>query len=242
VFPKPPPAESVVSCGDGGILGPVVGVMGVLQAVEAIKVITSGKLTAVDDSTQTSKADTPASMLLYSANSSTPFRTLKLRSRRAACFACSAEGGLTLESMQSGSLDYVAFCGVTSPVKLLLEEERIQAREYAEIRQRGAEHVLVDVREKIQFNICNLEGSINVPFSSIPKTKKDGEQAEKPTWLPEDVPPAAPIYVLCRLGNDSQVVAKSLLSAGIGMGREVRDIKGGLKAWKEQVDNDWPEY
>jgi adenylyltransferase/sulfurtransferase len=45
VFPKPPPAESVVSCGDGGILGPVVGTMGVLQALEAVKLITAGKLT-----------------------------------------------------------------------------------------------------------------------------------------------------------------------------------------------------
>src|SRR5690554_7024451 len=42
IFPKPPPADQVVSCGDGGILGPVVGVMGVLQALEAIKLLTAG--------------------------------------------------------------------------------------------------------------------------------------------------------------------------------------------------------
>jgi len=42
IFPKPPPIESVVSCGDGGILGPVVGVIGVLMALEAIKLIASG--------------------------------------------------------------------------------------------------------------------------------------------------------------------------------------------------------
>ncbi|EHK50419.1 hypothetical protein TRIATDRAFT_297199, partial [Trichoderma atroviride IMI 206040] len=42
VFPKPPPPESVVGCGEGGIIGPVVGTMGVLQALEAIKLIVRG--------------------------------------------------------------------------------------------------------------------------------------------------------------------------------------------------------
>jgi len=242
VFPKPPPAESVVTCGDGGILGPVVGVMGVLQAVEAIKLITSGKLIVPETNLDSTKNDATASMLLYSAKSTPPFRTLKLRSRRVECFACSAEGGLTLESLQSGSLDYVAFCGVTSPVKLLQEDERITAKEYDDIQKKGIKHLLVDVREKVQFDICSLESSINVPFSSIPKTKQGTKQKEYPEWLPRDISSDAPIYVLCRLGNDSQVVTKDLIESGFGKGREVKDIKGGLKGWKEQVDQNWPEY
>ena len=239
VFPKPPPAESVVTCGDGGILGPVVGVMGVLQAVEAIKLITGGRLTATSDSTVSIKPPESASMLIYAANSSSPFRTLKLRSRRTGCFACSAEASLTLEGMQSGSFDYVAFCGVSSPVELLRKQDRLSAQEYANIRENKRPHLLVDVREKVQYDICSLEDSINVPFPRIPTAYKNGET---PAWLPQDLSPSAPIYVLCRRGNDSQVVARSLLDAGLAARREIKDVEGGLNAWKKQVDHDWPEY
>ena len=117
VFPKPPPAESVVSCGDGGILGPVVGVMGVLQAVEAIKLIVAGKLTHGLEKNDVDGESSPASMLLFSSNNSQPFRCVRLRSRRLACFACSKDSGLTLEGLRSGSLDYVLFCGLASPVQ-----------------------------------------------------------------------------------------------------------------------------
>jgi adenylyltransferase/sulfurtransferase len=49
--------------------------------------------------------------------------------------------------------------------------------------------------------------------------------------------------VVCRLGNDSQVVARKLKESGLDKnGRYIGDIRGGLKAWKEQVDSSWPEY
>ncbi|KAF4619051.1 hypothetical protein G7Y89_g14798 [Cudoniella acicularis] len=193
VFPKPPPAESVVSCGDGGILGPVVGVMGVLQALEAVN-------------------------------------------------ACSATAELTLEKL--AAMDYAFFCGVAAPVKVLASEERIEAREYEELRkQRGKEHLLLDVREKVQFDICSIEGSINVPFSTLQGNRGDVE-IEHPSWLPETLPSEAPIYVVCRLGNDSQVITRKLKESGIDKKgtRYIGDIKGGFKAWKEQVDSSWPEY
>lgn len=238
VFPKPPPPESVVSCGDGGILGPVVGVMGVLQAVEALKIIMQGKLTPTGDGGEVDGKTNPASMLLFSANSPQPFRSVKLRSRRAGCFACSEESGLSLEGLRSGSLDYALFCGLASSVNILKPEERIQAREYKELEKKG---LLVDVREKVQFDICSLEGSINVPFSTLQgKVLGEGEVG----WIPEDYPDDAPIYVVCRLGNDSQVVARNLKEGGFDKGgrRYIGDIEGGLKAWKEQVDASWPEY
>jgi adenylyltransferase/sulfurtransferase len=240
VFPKPPPAESVVSCGDGGILGPVVGTMGVLQALEAIKLIAAGKLIAREGE----KAG-DASMLLFSANSNPPFRSVRLRARRAKCFACSAEGGLTLESLSSGSLDYVLFCGFTTPVKILEPEERIEAREYERIVKEGKkrDHLLVDVREKVQFDICSIEGSVNVPFSTLQGSGGLAAEGEKPVWIPQHLPSDAPIYLVCRLGNDSQIIARKLKESGLGKdGRYIGDIKDGLKAWKEQVDSSWPEY
>jgi len=252
VFPKPPPAESVVSCGDGGVLGPVVGVMGVLQALEAIKLIVAGKLKApAPPESEPVQSDTApaATMLLFSANSSPPFRSVRLRSRRPKCFACSSEAGLSLESLTSGSLDYVLFCGVTSPINLLSPEERIEARQYYDLIRdsKKKEHLLLDVREKVQFDICALPGSINVPFSTLQGNRpitSAGIEGEKPAWIPEGLPDDAPIYVVCRLGNDSQVVTRKLLESGLGRGGEryIGDIRGGLKAWREQVDGSWPEY
>ena len=233
----------MVSCGDGGIIGPVVGVMGVLQALEAIKLIASEKLN-VEEVEEAGKTN-PASMLLFSANSNPPFRNVRLRSRRSGCFACGEEAALSLESLSSGSLDYVLFCGVTSPVTLLEPEERIEAREYKALKDAAnKEHLLFDVREKVQFDICSLEGSLNVPFSTLQGNRLGNILEEKPYWLPENLAPDTPIYVVCRLGNDSQIVARRLKELGLDKEgkRHIRDIKGGLKAWKEQVDSSWPEY
>ncbi|TAQ87298.1 hypothetical protein B7494_g4395 [Chlorociboria aeruginascens] len=241
VFPKPPPAESVVSCGDGGILGPVVGVMGVLQALEAVKLIAEGRLNYQGEEKE--GTTNPVSMLLFSTNSSPPFRNVRLRARRPSCFACSDGSGLSLELLTSGSLDYVQFCGVSNPVNILTEEERIDAKEYEKLRD-GTEHLLLDVREKVQFDICNISGSVNVPFSILQGIRTISNVATKPTWITENLPSEAPIYVVCRLGNDSQVVVRKLKQLGLDGGgkRHIGDIKGGLKAWKEEVDSEWPEY
>ncbi|OBT77870.1 hypothetical protein VF21_03240 [Pseudogymnoascus sp. 05NY08] len=244
IFPKPPPASQVVSCGDGGIIGPVVGVMGVLQAVEAIKLITAGlkvSHTSDDAELQESKVLPSPSLLLFSANSPSPFRTVRLRQRRPDCFACSSQAELTPESLTSGSLDYVAFCGSAAPVNLLSAEEQISAAQYSELRNGSSkkEHVLLDVREKVQFDICHVDGSINVPFSKLQRNLDTTYP-----WLPETSPADAPIYVICRLGNDSQVVTRKLKESGLGDNgkRSILDIKGGLRAWKKDVDNSWPEY
>lgn len=236
IFPKPPPADQVVSCGDGGIIGPVVGVMGVLQALETIKLVVRGL--GETDSVDAKPAPSP-SLLLFSANGTSTFRSVRLRPKRQDCFACSAKAGLTLKSLSSGSLDYVAFCGAASPAKLVSPEEQITATELAKLRNSGRSHVLLDVRDKTQYDICHIEGSINVLFSSF-----QGNKEKDSSWIPDGTPPDAPIYVLCRLGNDSQLVTKKLKQGATGGkdGRQIFDIKGGLKAWKEEVDNTWPEY
>ncbi len=233
IFPKPPPADQVVSCGDGGILGPVVGVMGVLQALEAIKLV-------VDGLKENASYYAKPSMLLLSANTNSPaqFRTIHMRLKRSDCFACSSKSSLSLQTLTSGSLDYVAFCGAATPVELLSPEEQISAKEYAHLSSQKTTHVLLDVRDKAQFDICHIDGSINVPFSAF-----QGSRDKPESLLPDDLPKDAPIYVLCRMGNDSQVIAKKLKDSGLTKnGRQILDIKGGLRAWREEVDSTWPEY
>ncbi|EAU31862.1 hypothetical protein ATEG_07600 [Aspergillus terreus NIH2624] len=245
VFPKPPPANSILSCADGGILGPVVGTMGVLQALEAIKVITS-----TEDEVR------PPSLHIFSAYSSPPFRSIKLRSRRANCAVCSAERQVTLDTLRSGLTDYVFFCGSVSPEAVLTAEERIAPREYRAMYPAPTEGApektptLIDVREKVQYDICNLAESINIPISTIQASAAgsgDETGSSLPAWLPPEIASTDstdPIYVVCRMGNDSQLAVRRLKELGLDRGgaRVVADIQGGFRAWREQVDPEWPEY
>lgn len=155
IFPKPPPPESLVTCGDGGILGPVVGVMGVLQALEAIKIIiaedfkncgnsdsviatkTERRINEEEESlTGESEQARVHHMLLFSAIPETTFRTVRIRGRRPNCSACSSNSTITLESIKNGSLDYDRFCRVLQPVEEIDPSERITVQQLAALREK----------------------------------------------------------------------------------------------------------
>lgn len=236
VFPKPPPPDSVVSCGEGGILGPVVGVMGVLQALEAIKLIAAGLNTPTEESSS-------PSLLLFSASGPTTFRSMRMRGRRPNCVACSASSKLSLNSIKSDLFDYVQFCGVQTPVAVLKPDERITATAYKTLLDEKPDqaHLLVDVREREHFDIASIPGAVSVPFSTFQARNKSLEDP-KLEWLPEALPSDAPIYVVCRVGNDSQLVTRRLKEMGLDQtGRRfVGDIQGGMRAWKQEVDETMP--
>ena len=286
VFPRPPPPEAVLSCGEGGVLGPVVGTMGVLQALEAIKLIVASASSPSSTTTSTSHPDaeaatgrqkqkekqaaSPPSLLLFSAASTPPFRSVRMRGRRPDCFACSPRSTLTLEALAAGSLDYAQFCGAPgAPVGVLGPEERVSAAEYHRRRlesrpvasagdgdenprwgEGGQQHLLLDVREKEHFDVASIPGSVNVPFSKfrvqggnkVGADDAPGGEWARPNWMPESLAPTAPIYVVCRVGNDSQVIARRLKEMGLDQdgARFIGDIKGGIKAWKQEVDHTMP--
>lgn len=259
VFPRPPPPESVVSCGEGGILGPVVGLMGVLQALEAIKIVSAG-LHLTDPAVPTGGgggviASSPTLLLFSGGAVGAPsFRSVRMRGRRKECFVCGegAEARLTLETLRAGGLDYVAFCGgMSAPVRLLADHERVSPKYYAEtVLDTGVDsqkkHCLLDVREKELFDICHIDGAVNVPYSRIQSSarSKRPDQVDEPAtpeWMPSDLPADVPIYVVCRVGNDSQMVAKQLKDLKEdGNRRFIGDIKGGMRAWKKEVDETLP--
>ncbi|KAJ5670890.1 MoeZ/MoeB [Penicillium longicatenatum] len=262
VFPKPPPADSVVSCADGGIMGPVVGTMGVLQALEAIKVITAPDVHVLN---QTPRQDPPA-LHIFSAYSNPLFRTIRLRSRRINCAVCSASATVSLDTIKSGSTDYIFFCGSASLPSLLAPEERLSPQEYRKLHPQSIHgepeqspsrpHTIIDVRDQAQFGICNLENSVNIPISDIlasipaptPQVLQGSDSGSQlPSWLPLGLANSDlndPIYVVCRLGNDSQIAVKKLKDLGLDRGgqRFIGDIRGGFRAWREQIDPGWPEY
>ena len=263
VFPKPPLVDSVISCADGGILGPVVGTMGVLQALEAVKIITAAAATRLDLNNNSSADTDPGpeypSLLLFSAYSTPKFRTIRIRSRRETCVVCSADATVSLASLRSGLTDYVLFCGSATAQESLSSEERMSPLEYRKLHPSlivpndieilctpapgtNKPHILIDVRDKVQFDICHLDNSLNIPITTLLS-----EKSSKPSWLPSDIASADskdPIHVVCRLGNDSQLAVRKLKELGLDHAGEryIGDIRGGLRAWRAEVDPGLPEY
>jgi adenylyltransferase/sulfurtransferase len=242
VFPRPPPPETVVSCGEGGILGPVVGVMGVLQALETIKVVVGAAGAGA-----ASSSERKPELLLYAAYQSPRFRTVRLRRRKAGCAACSGQATVTRESIESGSMDYVRFCGSAAPVTDLLgPDERVSPQVLADaLKEKKTKHLVIDVREKVQFDLCHLPGSFNFPFSDIEARTSPPDRFDAFARQLHDLVNAsaadARVYVVCRLGNDSQTAVKRFKELGV-RDRWVGDVQGGLRAWRQHVDGNFPDY
>lgn len=208
--------------------------MGVLQALEAIKLITAPEVCKGEEAEAK-----PTSMLIFSAFSAQQFRNIVFRRRKKSCAVCGKEPKITLSIFMDDSMDYVQLCGVVSPVNVLRREERVAAEEYERVRARGEGHVLIDTRDSTQFGICHLEGSVNVSIEELREGIGEGE-----TRWTEDLKGDKPVYVICRLGNDSQEAVRTLKDRlGEKDGTErIRDISGGLRAWREKVDGEFPEY
>lgn len=245
VFPKPPPPESVMSCGEGGILGPVVGVMGILMAMEAIKVLVPPLRR--DNEHSHAGTDIPPFLLMYSAYSTPLFRSVRLKGKRHDCIACSPHATITRATLESGSLDYIAFCGGIRQINALPSHERMTAHEYSLLRRASdPPHVLIDVREPVEFNIAHLPGSLNLPFSLISQRPEESVDQLEEKLEARNVAIGGQLHCICRLGNDSQVAVGKLrdierLSEGTRF--ELRgDIKGGLAAWRRDVDGGFPDY
>ncbi|ORX46302.1 hypothetical protein DM01DRAFT_330557 [Hesseltinella vesiculosa] len=165
LHPVPPPPETVGRCSDNGVLGAVPGVIGILQALEAIKVITglhSGE----------------PSFLIFSALSIPMFRTMKLRNKKSNCPACGDNPTIT------HLIDYVEFCGSEATDKgisqsLLAMDERVSVKEYHSFVNSGQPHLLVDVRPSLQIDICSLPHSVNIPIDELDKRVPEIKQMMK---------------------------------------------------------------
>ncbi|KAF2764200.1 hypothetical protein EJ03DRAFT_282503 [Teratosphaeria nubilosa] len=233
IFPRPPPADSVLSCGEGGILGPVVGTMGVLQALEAIKLLAAGIEHPKSDWNGVETESPRPTLLTFSAYSIPQFRSVRMRRRKVDCPACSCQATITRQGLRGDSLDYVAFCGTAAPVNILPSSNRITARDFSRLPTDGS-NVLIDVRNETQYAICALRGSVNVPWSGnadawIDNALRSGVFLE----------PDKDHYVVCRFGNDSQLAAQTVRKR---LGLSIKDIQGGFKAWRDEVDGTWPDY
>ena len=227
-----------MTCGEGGILGPVVGIMGVMQALEAIKIVCKG-IEHVAEPIDKSPPK-PSSMLVLSAFDPSMFRTFKLRGRRKDCATCSSKARVTLGTMRKDSVDYQLSCGAMLPVNVLTDDIRMEAADVADaIDSDEKRPLIIDVREKAHFDVYSLPGSVNIPYSTLSQWREPQDARSQLDQLASH----RPLHILCRLGNDSQYAVKKLHQLGFDQGgqRYIGDVRGGWQAWRREVKGSWPD-
>ena len=152
LYPEPPPPGLVPSCAEGGVLGVLPGLIGTIQATEAIKLILGA-------------GDSLAGRLLLFDALAMSFRTLKLR-RDPNCVICGDH------PTQKTLINYEQFCGVVpaaqaAPAGLPPEFETTVEEFKAQLDRHDPVWIL-DVREPREFEICRIPGSTLIPLGELP--------------------------------------------------------------------------
>jgi len=149
LYPEPPPPGLVPSCAEGGVLGILPGLVGVIQATEVIKLILGIGQSLI------------GRLLLVDALGM-KFRELKLR-KNPDCPACGTHPTVTK------LIDYNQFCGIRGEEKAV--EAAIPEMQVEELKRRldaGEDLFVLDVREPHEYQICNLGGHL-IPLNELPK-------------------------------------------------------------------------
>jgi adenylyltransferase/sulfurtransferase len=152
LFPEPPPPGSVPSCAEGGVLGVLPGIIGSLQANEAIKLALGA-------------GDPLVGRLVLFDALRLKFRELKL-AKRPSCPVCSESPSLT------ELIDYDEFCGAAAeePESVAgpgFDHEDLSAAELKELLDRGDDILVLDVRTPVEHAIGAIEGSRLIPIQEI---------------------------------------------------------------------------
>ncbi len=184
LYPEPPPPGSVPSCAEGGVLGVLPGIVALIQATEAVKLLTGIGRTLV------------GRLLLYDALSM-EFTEFTLK-KDPGCPVCGEHPTVT------ELIDYDGFCGLPpAEERVGVHVPAISAAELAGRRGRDEELLLLDVREPDEFERARIEGATLVPLGEL-----QGRLGELEAWR------SRPVVVLCHHGARSELGAKTLIDAG----------------------------
>lgn len=206
LYPSPPPPGLVPSCAEGGVLGVLPGIIGLIQSTEVIKLVLG-------------RGDTLIGRLLLFEALSMKFRELKLR-KDPNCPVCGK--GATIREL----IDYEEFCGVRSDEESAEEIDNIleiDSYELKEMMDSKNPFTLIDVREPHEYQICRINGSLHIPLATIAGRMSELDQTGE-------------IIVHCYSGKRSYDAVKFLKSMGFskvknlkgGIKAWVRDVDPSL--------------
>ncbi len=213
LYPEPPPPGLVPSCAEGGVLGILPGLVGVIQATEVIKLILG-------------RGDSLAGRLLLVDALGMRFRELKLR-RNPECPVCGPNPTVTR------LIDYHRFCGLAPQSTSAITQEKsvqngIPQLSVQELKQRidaGQDVYIIDVREPFEYQIANIGGKL-IPQNDVPQRLAEIDRDRE-------------VIVQCKSGGRSQRIAEFLQQQGFP---RVVNLAGGITAWSDQIDRKVPKY
>ena len=184
MFPEPPPPGMVPSCAEGGVLGVLPGIIGVMQAIEAIKLIMG-------------IGESLIGRLVHFDALKLKFREFKLR-KDPKCPVCSENPTIT------ELIDYDQFCGIPQ-AKAAEEEEahvpHLSATELKAKLDKRDNFKLIDVREPFEWDICHIPGATLIPLGQLASRMSELDSADE-------------IVLQCKSGGRSARALKLLQEAG----------------------------
>ncbi len=184
IFPAPPPPDLVPSCAEGGVFGVVPGIIGTIQATEALKLILE-------------IGESLVGRLLIYDSLTMRFDDIHLK-KNPHCAICGREPEI------HDLIDYEDFCGLSKSglaTEPLPAEQEIKARELAKRLKRKNRIHLIDVREPHELEISHITGADSIPLGSLAAAMYEFERD-------------TPIVLVCRTGTRSARALGILSSAG----------------------------
>jgi adenylyltransferase/sulfurtransferase len=186
LYPEPPPPGMVPSCAEGGVLGILPGMIGIIQATETVKIILGNGTTL------------SGRLVLYNALDM-KFRELKLRPN-------------PIRPVINKLIDYEQFCGIpqakAEEVKQQMEIQEMTVKELKALLDSGdQDFVLLDVRNPHEYEIAKIPGSVLVPLPEI----ENGDGVAKVRELLN----GHRLIAHCKMGGRSAKALAILKEAGI---------------------------
>ena len=184
LYPEPPPPGMVPSCAEGGVLGVLPGVIGVMQAIEAVKLIVG-------------IGEPLVGRLIHFDALKMKFREFRVR-RDPSCPVCGEHPSIT------ELIDYEQFCGIPQAQAAEEAEPPVPEMSVEELKakkERGEEFVLLDVREPYEYDIAKIPGSRLIPLGELPSRMSELDSADE-------------IVIHCKTGVRSAKALRQLQKAG----------------------------
>lgn len=211
LYPEPPPPGLVPSCAEGGVLGVLCGIIGSLQVNETLKLVLD-------------RGEPLTGRLVLFDALGMKFREMKLRKDKN-CPICGENP--TIKEL----IDYEQFCGIMPPQEetddSALEIEPAEVKRMLDAKEAFK---LIDVRNKVEYDICNIEGATLIPLDEI--------EERNPERL-SDYQKDEPIVLHCKAGVRSMKALKAMQDMGYS---NVKSMRGGITEWSETVDSSVPTY
>ena len=213
LYPEPPPPGLVPSCAEGGVLGILPGTIGLIQATEAVKLILGIGEPLV------------GRLLLFRRARHALPRTQAAQEPRVPHLRRPSD------NHQADRLPSILRCAAAGAQEAPKQETKvtegeIEVTEVKEKLDRGDNFVLIDVREPHEYQICNIPAAKLIPLGEVGRRLSE-------------LDPEADIVIHCKSGMRSARACGILKAAGF---QHVRNMKGGILAWSDQVDPSVPKY